>query len=74
MPLSREELARGQRALTSLIGAKITGAIAVQGAVQFDVTHRGCDDDACTLTVPLEAIRFAYAESNQDDAPASRPS
>lgn len=52
------ELKRGQRAIDSLIGAKIIDAHASQGAVTFELAHRGCDDDACQITVPLSGIHF----------------
>lgn len=54
----RADLARGTRALNVLVGAIIVDAHAELGTLVLDVSHIGCDDDACQLRVPLAGIRF----------------
>jgi hypothetical protein len=61
--LDRALLRRGQHFLEAMIGARIVDVRAASGAVVVELAHRGSDDDACQITVPLDGIRF------WDDAP-----
>jgi hypothetical protein len=60
--IRRRLLEKGQRAIDVLVGAKVIDTRAVLGAVEIHLTHRGCDDVACILVVPLDRIYFADEE------------
>lgn len=55
---ARDRVAIVERAMESLIGQKVDSVEVVPGALVLQLTHRGCDDDAVTLRVYIEDIRF----------------